>query len=501
MNPGTHHRGSGLEIAGLSVRYPRAAVPVLRDVDLDISPGEAVGLTGRSGVGKTTLLHTVAGLVPWLSSAAVTGELSIDGEAIQDLDPGQRAHLIATCLDRPEAQLFLATVGQEIEAARRLYQARSSHQLSAAAGDARHPARLSHLRVLDVLSSTPARPSDRKPIWAQHLVGLTTKPGEKCGPGAEFADEVVDGFGLGPFLDRRVTDLSSGERQRVALAVALAGCPRPILLDEPTAHLDAAGEAALVDLLNQARSRGAAVTLSEQAGWRLASAVTEWIEVGGGRLAPTGAPRAPRVPGPSHQPGSAVVLSGRGVSVSRGGRALVEKIDLDLHQGEVVFLSGPNGSGKSTLARVLAGLAAAGGGEIRRYGRVALMLPEADLQLFASTVIGEVSTAGTGQGERARVLRRHRLDHLAARAPWTLSRGEQQRLVHAALDMLRPEVMIVDEPAQGLDHDDVLDLVELIQRRSAKGRAYIVISHREELAAAAHRRYVVRDRRLEEVTP
>jgi ABC-type sugar transport system ATPase subunit len=65
--------------------------------------------------------------------------------------------------------------------------------------------------------------------------------------------------------------------------------------------------------------------------------------------------------------------------------------------------------------------------------------------------------------------------------------------------MLRPEVMIVDEPAQGLDRDDVLDLLELIRRRSAKGRAYLVISHREELAAAAHRRFVLRDRRLEEV--
>jgi len=412
---------------------------VLREVNLSLCAGEAVGLTGRSGVGKSTLLHTVAGLVPWLSPAAVIGELRIDGEAIQDLDPGQRAHLIATCLDRPEAQLFLATVGQEIEAAQRLYR------------------------------------------------------------GGGFVDAVVDGFGLGRYLNRRVTELSSGERQRVALAVALAGCPRPILLDEPTAHLDAAGGAAVVELLRQAESRGAAVIISEQAGWRLDSAVTSWLEVGGGGLASTEAPHVPRIPRPGHQPGSEVVLSGRGLSVSRGGRVLVEDVDFDLHRGEVVFLSGPNGSGKSTLARVLAGLAAGGGREIRRDGRVALMLPEADLQLFASTVIGEVSDAVTSQGERARVLRRHRLEHLAARAPWTLSRGEQQRLVHAALDMLRPEVMIVDEPTQGLDHDDVLDLFELIRRRSAKGRAYLIISHREELAAAAHRRFVIRDRRLEEV--
>ena len=412
---------------------------MLREVDFRVRPGEAVGLTGRSGVGKTSLLHAVAGLVPWLTPASLTGEITINTEAIHDLDPGQRAHLVATCLDRPDAQLFLATVGQEIDAARRLY-----------GGDG-------------------------------------------------FSDTVIEGLDLGPLLDRRVTELSSGERQRVALAVALAGCPRPILLDEPTAHLDAAGEAALVDLLRRAKGRGAAITLSEQAGWRLESVLASWFEVGGGFVDPTETPQVPRIQRPDHQPGSEVVLSCRGLLVSRGGRILAENLDLDLREGEIVFLSGPNGSGKSTFARVLAGLAASDGGEIRRNGRVALMLPEADLQLFASTAIGEVSAAGTSREERARVLRRHRLEHLAARAPWTLSRGEQQRLVHAALDMLRPEVMIVDEPAQGLDRDDLLDLLGLIRRRSSKGRAYLIISHREELAAAAHRHIVLRDRRLEEV--
>ena len=61
--------------------------------------------------------------------------------------------------------------------------ARISHQFSAAAGDAQHPAVLSHLGVLNVRSSTLPRPSDRKPSWAQHLVGLPTKPGEKYGLG------------------------------------------------------------------------------------------------------------------------------------------------------------------------------------------------------------------------------------------------------------------------------------------------------------------------------
>jgi energy-coupling factor transporter ATP-binding protein EcfA2 len=128
------------------------------------------------------------------------------------------------------------------------------------------------------------------------------------------------------------------------------------------------------------------------------------------------------------------------------------------------------------------------------------MLPSAELQLFAGTVAEEVAAAGARHDESARVLRRHRLDHLAARAPWTLSRGERQRLVHAALDLLRPAVMIVDEPGQGLDPEDLKAFVQLVQRRAEKGRGYLIISHRLELAAAAHRHLHISDGALREVT-
>jgi len=67
--------------------------------------------------------------------------------------------------------------------------ARISHQLPTAAGDERCPTGFSHLRVLDVLSSTPPRPSNRKPSWSQHLTDLATKPGEICGlEGHDAAD-------------------------------------------------------------------------------------------------------------------------------------------------------------------------------------------------------------------------------------------------------------------------------------------------------------------------
>jgi energy-coupling factor transporter ATP-binding protein EcfA2 len=88
----------------------------------------------------------------------------------------------------------------------------------------------------------------------------------------------------------------------------------------------------------------------------------------------------------------------------------------------------------------------------------------------------------------AEVLRRNRLDGLAGRAPWTLSRGERQRLVHAALDVVEPQVMILDEPGQGLDPRDLADLAALIRSRAEGGRAYLIATHRRELAVIAHRR-------------
>ena len=420
------------------MRLPGDARPVLDDLDLRLAPGEVMGVAGRSGAGKSTMIHAVSGLVPWLHPAEVRGDVALDGESLSDLDPGQRAHLLATCLDRPDAQLFLPTVHQELEAARRLH------------GDS--------------------------PILELAMRRLA-----------------VDRL-----MDRHITTLSSGQRQRVALTVALAASPRPVLLDEPTAHLDTDGAQGLIDVLAEGCRSGGSFLLSEQAGWRVASGVDSWSKLESGSLTPIPAPCRLRCDAPPPA-GRRVVLATRGVAVDRGGKRLLDEVDLEIRAGEIVLLTGANGSGKSTLAHVLAGLQRPAAGSMTCGGRVALMLPSAELQLFAGTVAGEVAGADRTHAETARVLRRHRLEHLAARAPWTLSRGERQRLVHASLDLLRPELMIVDEPGQGLDPEDMAAFVHLMHRRAEKGRAYLVISHRRELAAAAHRRLRIAGNRIEEM--
>lgn len=435
-----NHGSSSLEICGLSVRLNGEARPAFRHLDLELDPGLAVGLTGRSGCGKSTLIHSIAGLVPWHRPAEIKGDVVLAGDSLIDLDPGQRAHLIATCLDRPDGQLFLPTVEQEISAACRLHQCEK--------------------RI----------------------------------------EELAARFGISALLHRRITELSSGQRQRVALACAFAASPRPLLLDEPSAHLDEWGVAALESAIAQSVDGGGVVLVAEQAGWRLAGAMDTWRQLEKGRLEICQAPRITAFSPPA-PPKDRVALSCRDLRVVRGGRELLAKVDIELREGEVVLLTGPNGSGKSSLARVLTGLVRSSNGTVEGDKRVALMLPSAELQLFAGTVAEEVAMAGAAREEGARVLRRHRLEHLSARTPWTLSRGERQRLVHAALDLLRPGVMIVDEPAQGLDPGDLADFIKLVHRRAEKGRAYLIISHRLELSGAVHRHCEIRDGTVVEVTP
>lgn len=423
-------------VSSLMVSTPRGSV-VLRDVELDVARGEAVAVLGRSGAGKSTLLDTVSGIVPWLRPARVRGRVLLDGDAVGDLDAGQRAHLLGTCRDRPEAQLFLPTPRDELEAARRLH-------------------------------------------------------------GGSALDAAVVGLGLGSLLDRRTAELSSGERQRVALACALVAAPRPVLLDEPTAHLDDEGAAALVHLLREATAAGAGILLAEQAPWRLDGGCRRWLQLAAGVLQPAEPPLPPSLPSPPPA-GDEVVLRAEGIAASRGGRRVLVGTDLALRTGEVVLVSGANGAGKSTLARALTGHLRLDGGHVERpRGGVALMLPTAELQLFAASVARELSSLEAGSEEVSRVLRRHRLEALAARAPWSLSRGERQRLVHAALDLGRPAVMVIDEPGQGLDPEDLADLVALLHRRSRKGRAYLLLSHRRELSAATHRHLELSDGRLRE---
>jgi energy-coupling factor transport system ATP-binding protein len=168
-------------------------------------------------------------------------------------------------------------------------------------------------------------------------------------------------------------------------------------------------------------------------------------------------------------------------------RPCLENVDLEVWPGECVALGGASGSGKSTLLRALAGVLPRGTrcrGEVRREGRIALLFQNLEPQLLCGTVAEEVALGlerECGEAERGR-----RVDEALAavglagferRTPESLSSGEMQRVVLAALLARDPAVLLLDEPTSALDGDGRHRLVKALAALKARGHALVVADH------------------------
>jgi energy-coupling factor transporter ATP-binding protein EcfA2 len=481
----------------------------LRGVDLDIGPGERVLLLGPSGAGKSTLLAAAAGLLDGGAGDA-EGELLVGGVDARvarttGSEPGvSRTGLL---LQDPDSQTVLARCGDDV-----------------AFGLENH--------------------------------GL---PAERIWPRVDEALRLV-GFPFG--REHATSALSGGERQRLALAGVVAMRPGLLLLDEPTAMVDPEGAQLIVRSV--ARTIGMGPDRGAPSGaWvqehtdRTASSATliivehrveQWLglvtrivvlEPGGGVVADgpalevladqgpalfrTGvwvprrfrpAPTARRVPSGSDRVVSgsrgAVVLQARGLAVARGKRPpVLTDVDLDVREGEALFLTGRNGAGKSTLALALGGLAMPAAGTLSAapalaggagpnpirwparelVTRIGTVFQEPQHQFVAGTVEAElgvgprrvgVSTLETA-ARTAEMLTRLHLERLALANPFTLSGGEQRRLSVATALVTRPKMLVLDEPTFGQDARTWSELVDLLRDLLDAGTALVCATHDRDL--------------------
>jgi lipoprotein-releasing system ATP-binding protein len=185
-----------LSVRGVTRTYDTASggLTVLKGVDLDVMPGEVVGLIGPSGSGKSSLLHA-AGLL----ERPTSGEIRIDGADVGGLDERARTHI------------RLASIGF-------VYQ-------------------FHHL-----LAEFDARDNVALPL---RIAGVGQAEAR------ERAGEVLTALGLGERLTHQPAQLSGGEQQRVAVARALANRPRLLLADEPTGNLDPATSQSVFEALQR----------------------------------------------------------------------------------------------------------------------------------------------------------------------------------------------------------------------------------------------------------
>ena len=450
----------------LTVTYPGAPVPRLRQVSIAVGQDERVLLLGPSGAGKSTLLRTLAGVVPQTVEAQVTGQLQVCAADPRSTPVPQLAAQVATLTQDPADQLCLPTVAEEVAFA---------------------------------LENRAA-------------------PAEEIGQRVAAALQAV---GAGHLAGRRTSELSGGEGQRVALAAALVARPRLLLLDEPTALLDPAGARSIgtllaglpgsslliehrLDELGTLPERcvlldGAGTVLvdgpsREVLTWPEVAGTGTWLPataeltrvlgrpVSGAQVGGALAELAERSPRPNPRPPGPVLLTAGETEVRRGERTVLTGVDLELRAGQITAVLGANGSGKSSLLLGLAGLLPATG--ISGRARAGMVFQNPEHQFLARSVAEEIGYGLPAGSSVEPVLARYGLAGFADADPFRLSGGQQRRLSLAAMTVMDDEVLLADEPTFGQDRRTAAGIGAELARLADEGRAVVLVSHDLRLVAA-----------------
>ncbi len=406
--------------------YPGGARAALEEVSLAIGGGTMV-IRGDSGSGKSTLLRTLNGLVPHFHGGRARGRITVDGRDALRTPTRVLAGAVGMVFQEPESQVVLPGVAADI------------------------------------------------------AFGLENRGLPSATIGARV-ERALDALGIAHLRDRRVATLSGGERQRVALAGVLALEPRAVVLDEPTAQLDATGAGALAAALRACCARGTAVIVAEHRPERLGlrDAATVWLAEG--RTGPAAAPAsgAGRGRGEGRAGGGAMRFATEGLAVGHD-RVILETGPLAACGGEIVCCTGPNGSGKTSLLRTIAGLLPPQAGTVcRAPGRTAYLPQDPGALLHLPTVRAELLQTQRWLGRAIPVeplLDELGLAELADRDPRDLSVGERQRTALAAVLAGDPELVLLDEPTRGMDGRARLALGRVLQRLAAAGVGVVVATH------------------------
>ncbi|MCC7516926.1 MAG: zinc ABC transporter ATP-binding protein ZnuC [Pseudomonadales bacterium] len=184
-----------------------------------------------------------------------------------------------------------------------------------------------------------------------------------------------------------------------------------------------------------------------------------------------------------------LLLSAQGVSVCAGERQLLDNINLDLHADHVITLIGPNGAGKTTLLRTLLGFIAPSQGSIQRDKnlRIGYMPQKLALNtLLPITVQRFLQQTGASADAIAQALAETDVGGLATQSLHDVSGGELQRVMLARALLRQPDLLVLDEPAQGVDVCGQADLYRLIAAlRQRYHCGVLLVSHDLHLVMAA----------------
>jgi energy-coupling factor transport system ATP-binding protein len=508
---------SAIHIADLCVSYPSplldgTSVCALRGIDLEVPPGEFLALMGPVGAGKSTLCLTLNGAVPHGVDCTFSGTVVVADQETRVTPFAQLARRVGLVFENAEAQLFNATVADEV-----------------AFG----------LEEMNL----PAEEIERR------------------------IDATLAEVSLPGFRDRSPRTLSGGEERRLALASVLAMQPQILVLDEPTAGLDARGRyevLSAIERLQTEHDTGMTVIMATQdaeaaarfadriavlrhgeisligtpdqvfgqvetlEAWgihvpQLASlahhlklspictperAAKEWAD----QIDPPPLTKIPAVPRSATATEPIIEIHDLRYEYPASDQPALHGITLDIARGEWLSIVGINGSGKTTLLKHLNGLLRPTSGVVRvhnqdtrdrqvgQLARIVSYLPQnPDHSIFGASVREEISYGPRQLGLKGEALEERvaeslallELTPLAEHPPAVLGYGQRRCVALASVLSMKAPVLALDEPSVGLDRGTVLRLMDVISTRHRQGTTVITITHDLDLVARYAQRIII----------
>jgi ribose transport system ATP-binding protein len=475
-------------MSAISKRFP--GVVALAGVDFDVHRGEIVALVGENGAGKSTLMKVLAGI-----HRADAGTIHVDGVPAAIETPSDAA-------DRGIAVIHqVLELVDTLDVTGNIFLGRELH---------RGPLRLLDRRRMDADADQQLR-----------RVGLTVPPRT---------------------LLRR---LSPAQRQLVAIARALSMNARLLVLDEPTSSLGAAEAERLFSVLKDLRAGGAGIVYISHRLQEIERLADRAVVLRDGRHAGSlsrheishdrlvqlmvgrAVARVSRAGVPRPGADSTRENSGLQIDGLRTARYPGAEVSLIIRRGEVLGIAGLVGAGRSELAETICGIAPPLAGRVTLDGRLLAITSPRDAirrgiclvpedrrrhgvidalsvrENITLPTLASYARAGLVQRRAEAGAARETADALTVKAASietrvsTLSGGNQQKVVLGKWMALRPQVIVFDEPTQGVDVGAKAEIHQLIRRLADGGAAVMMISSdMEEIVAESDRVAVMHDGRI-----
>ena len=468
-----------LTLRNLSVFYDENQV--VHAINLNVSPGECVVLTGESGSGKSSIINAVNGLGARYDNARIEGTIALDGDELTQKQIYEIAMLASSVFQNPKTHFFNVDTTQEL---------------------------------LFFLENTGV-PKQNMQKRLQDLLSL---------------------FPIAHLLNRSIFELSGGEKQILCLASAyISGC-KLILLDEPTSNLDHISIALLTDMLKCLKQQGITLLIAEHRLYYLRDILDRLIHIQKGEIqrcytqeefahltcdelharglrsnsdnALTVPELLPYAANTSAEPGTEAGTELHSEPGTEAGTELrIEKLALSFStqrnvRANGLFISGltfqtnniygivgKNGCGKSSFIKSLIGVMKRSketvfyqGKQCNKRRRVALsslVMQDVNSQLFSESVEHELTLTHTNMTEASldALLEQLNIRAFKQAHPMSLSGGQKQRVAIATSVVDGAALMFFDEPTSGMDYKNMLAISRCIQALKTRKRIIFIVSH------------------------